>query len=631
MSKIKKVYIWTITPEAWEPWSNTMSYFPFNSQYQFSDTTWNFTPSATSNISITTLNWIECAYNSNINGYATFSKNFSTWGNAHTWSCWVYRTSNSPERQVIASTWQWSWTNAKVMWFHYQNLFFWGWSNDTYDTVEWPLNQRFNFIWTYDWTTSKCYYNGTLVKTKTQTYTASSNNYASLFDQRIQGTGWGQWFLWYIKDLVMENVAWSDNDVTDYYNRSRYNYEDMPKYIEIWPWEEKDNWILFDESDFATSTPSKNSQFHYSWWNGTTYWTNTSYDTTNKRIYANNSHCLAWFILNDSTALVGAKKIKIIWDYAYCYNSNTYSSGVHLMPFNLSMTYSLSVNWETWTTYSPALNTFLTHSTPYSSEFIYDFDTDSWTLKVTNLSNQTETQCTVTWFKQYWDSKVNSWSLELFSMYKDQWSSSYLWDYHIYYVPGWEPAPQGWSVDFTTTSRAALSADWWTYTNEAPWIDSWGFYCSNTSHDKYSSLWYPIDLTGANKIYIKAIINWSSGSWTGWPSFWIFKDTSSSYPYVSWSLSFTNYNGYNGQWMDINSSWTNNTYKTYSTISWLYTLEVTVDFTTSKASYNLGGVYSTEVNIYPSDTFRQCAYIRCEAWHWIYNWVRVRSIEWDIT
>lgn len=207
-----------------KPWVNTVAYFPFDSQYQFNDATWNFTPSSSSGVSITTLNGIECAYNSNANGYATFSKNFSTWNNAFTWSVRVYRTSNSPEWQVISSTWQWRGTNAKVMWFHYKNLFFWGWSNDTYDTIEWPLNQWFNFIWTFDWSTSKCYYNATLVKTKSQTYSASSNNYASLFDQRIQGTSWGKWFFWYMKDLIMEDTVWTQEEITKYVNKMKKQF-----------------------------------------------------------------------------------------------------------------------------------------------------------------------------------------------------------------------------------------------------------------------------------------------------------------------------------------------------------------------------------------------------------------------
>ena len=207
----------------WKPWVNTVAYFPLDSQYQLSDATWNFTPSSSSGVSITTLNWIECAF-TNSNNQVLYSKNFSTWNNAHTWSFWIYRTSNSPEWSVVISTWYGTGTRAKVMWFHYQNLFFWGWNNDTYDTVEWPLNQRFNFIWTFDWSTSKCYYNATLVRTKSQTYSVDSNNSSSLFNQRITNTSWNQQTYWYVKDIIMEDRAWTQEECTKYVNKMKKQF-----------------------------------------------------------------------------------------------------------------------------------------------------------------------------------------------------------------------------------------------------------------------------------------------------------------------------------------------------------------------------------------------------------------------
>ena len=267
---------------------------------------------------------------------------------------------------------------------------------------------------------------------------------AKMYDYKIRDNGWTL-----IRDFVpcyrkSDNVIWLYDLVNDQFYTNAWSWtftkgnDVAPTYVfkekQFYPgwWEPSVDWILFDETDYKNSVPSKNGKFHYVWWGNVSYWTNIWYDTTNWRVYSTSTHSLWATNINANSELVNAKKIKFVCDYLYCYNYNTYLSWTNFFPFTMQMNYNFSASLWDQTTSDPAIGSVVTHSTPYSAEFYYDLDSDSWTLLIKNLNTQAETELAIAWFKYTWDTNLSWWNLG-FSIWMDQGRSSYMWDVHLYY------------------------------------------------------------------------------------------------------------------------------------------------------------------------------------------------------
>ena len=201
---------------------------------------------------------------------------------------------------------------------------------------------------------------------------------------------------------------------------------------------------LYDETNFGSSVWTINSKFKQSWW-GTQYWTYTSYDTGNKRIYASSSHAKAILSFTEAAydEIWQAKKVKIIYDYLYlANNTNQYNSEVSVFLHSwYKSKYSFGENWV-WT-YTLASWTAFNYWIGYKWELVYDLVNDSWTFTLTNLSSNEETIYNVTWCKKYWVKDWTSnalflwarewgWGACLWWHTKDQWSTSYFWDMHVH-------------------------------------------------------------------------------------------------------------------------------------------------------------------------------------------------------
>lgn len=205
-------------------------------------------------------------------------------------------------------------------------------------------------------------------------------------------------------------------------------------------------WVLYDETNFWSSVWSVNSKFKQSWW-GTTYWTATAYDTTNKRIYSNSTHSKAAISFTEAAYddIGNAKKVKIVYDYLYVpNNTNTYSSWVFWFLHaweKKSSWYDIYWSW----TYTLSSWAGFAHSVEYKWELVYDLVNDSWTFIFTNLSNQEKSIYNVSWWKQYWvkgwnnkslflwNREADSWTV-LWWQVRDQWTTSYFWDMHVYVI-----------------------------------------------------------------------------------------------------------------------------------------------------------------------------------------------------
>lgn len=148
--------------------------------------------------------------------------NFSTWNNPLTWIMRCRKEAYNHEWQVVATTGYWWTTRAKSFWFHNDQFWTWWWSNDTYH-CDALLNQRACYIWTFDWSTTKAYLNWVLKNSKSMTYSTDSNNKSWLLAQTVNDST-AQSYKWYIADIIMENRAWTQAEITEYFKKIKWKY-----------------------------------------------------------------------------------------------------------------------------------------------------------------------------------------------------------------------------------------------------------------------------------------------------------------------------------------------------------------------------------------------------------------------
>lgn len=203
------------------------------------------------------------------------------------------------------------------------------------------------------------------------------------------------------------------------------------------------SWILLDETNFKNSSYSKNWYFNPKWWANATSFSATGYDTANWRIYSTGNHSFSSLAFSSSAYNVmgNAKMLKIVYDYLLiANNTNRYGSWIKLPRVLIAKKsswwqYEVRLNLN----YTPVYTSAINWGVEYSWELIYDLEADTWTMTFTNLSDNTQSVVTMSWVKQYWTTSTlfsdtrsaNPW---FWGVYKDQGTTSYCGEMHVYYM-----------------------------------------------------------------------------------------------------------------------------------------------------------------------------------------------------
>ena len=233
---IKKVYKWStqVRPTLWprEPWANTVAYYPLTSATTVNNQVSWGTNLTSSNIVFGIANWVNCATISwNTDDYHNADKllywNITwlpTWASPRTFSRWVYQ-SNAAASLDACYLWQWQTSNNKgillAQWIDANGDIFisqyWS-SSSSASPIIW---QRHHNVLVYDG--SKFVYYVNTVATITWTYTINTwSNKFSIWWATENGA-WSS-FNGSFSDLIIENKAWTSQDVADYYNLTKWNY-----------------------------------------------------------------------------------------------------------------------------------------------------------------------------------------------------------------------------------------------------------------------------------------------------------------------------------------------------------------------------------------------------------------------
>lgn len=218
----KKIYI-RVDQQWWQPWANTVAYYPLASQNTLKDESGNWydlTNSGT--ILYDTYNWVSC-----VKFNQTWSMNVSnvnklpSWNSAFTVSYWIYPNSLSE------SSWEsnafFIGTSSNQRWWLVYALSPIGisvWGTAFQSTTNATLSTWQNIIVTQNWNLFNLYLNWNFLKSWTMALNMSTKT-IRLGGSLNPNT---YWYRWGMSNFIIEDKERTAQEITDYYNLTKWNY-----------------------------------------------------------------------------------------------------------------------------------------------------------------------------------------------------------------------------------------------------------------------------------------------------------------------------------------------------------------------------------------------------------------------
>ena len=232
MPKVNKIYVWDkqVRPYKFNPWVNTLAYYPLSSTTTVNDMSWNNRNLTNTNVTFGTYQWVDCAYFS-WNGCQLRNTSFpdvrsTDW----TVACWSYFVWNG-------STWNgnldeilWRWGgNTWVRFDCYGSTssylkFLLSWCYPEYnlkDVSSWVFTVSTYNATTYD---RKFYVNWQLQWTWSWQMNSNYVNYFTFSNTQDNSSSTSKRWKWWASGLIVENKIWTEQEILNYYNQTKSNY-----------------------------------------------------------------------------------------------------------------------------------------------------------------------------------------------------------------------------------------------------------------------------------------------------------------------------------------------------------------------------------------------------------------------
>ena len=215
----KHYFIYSTDGWGWQPWVNTIAYYPFTSTTTVNDQSWNSNNLTNNGVQFWTYGWVDCA-SFNGSSYMTKAESLFTGSATFTVNLWVNITTFAEFNNNILSIGASNSTNSFIIWISDYTLMLWGRANDanTWYTLSW--NTRLNIVVTHSWGTVKVYVNWNKEYEWSVNYTISNS----------QTTIWGGTqvnkypLIWYESELIVESIARTAQEISDYYDLTKWDY-----------------------------------------------------------------------------------------------------------------------------------------------------------------------------------------------------------------------------------------------------------------------------------------------------------------------------------------------------------------------------------------------------------------------
>ena len=205
-----------------EPWENTVAYYPLKEDFNDASGNNKHLSTYTWNPSIVVKDWVSCAYYN----WSSVSKNTSI-SAPISWRTIMARVNYSTSGQRI----MWVWSNVSSdgdygkSWLQLNTSLAIDDSQATYWTQQTKPNWWFLVCLTQSWSTCSQYINWELKQTLTNmpiNWTSASWIMVVLWSK--SNYNYSEKYTWYISNVIVENKARTDQEVADYFNKTKSGY-----------------------------------------------------------------------------------------------------------------------------------------------------------------------------------------------------------------------------------------------------------------------------------------------------------------------------------------------------------------------------------------------------------------------
>ena len=202
----------------WQPWADTIAYYPLTTASTVNDESWNSHTMSQYWGTFWTYWWVDCLSLSSSNYLSCTISQLPQWNNPITISCWCWINDISWEQWIF-----WYGRNGRhrSFQFAYHTDYFWvrTYQDDcvisSYSSYTWKW---IYITWTSDWSSVKFYINWQLQQT--------ASHSQDMQDTTLYIWKWivNYWMTWYISNCIVENVAWTQQEISDYYDITKAKY-----------------------------------------------------------------------------------------------------------------------------------------------------------------------------------------------------------------------------------------------------------------------------------------------------------------------------------------------------------------------------------------------------------------------
>lgn len=231
-TKVSSVYIWNwdstatkIRPVWWRPWANTVAYYPLTSTSTVNDMSGNeLTLTNNWNAVFWTYDWVDCAY---FNWNASLRQSSLT--TQYIWQTFTFMAWMKVVTECNVWTYNNQWTNRGI-WLVIQNNndkiwgSIWQWGSFLDVVYNTTINNTWYLIWlthNSNWDL-KLYFNGVQVQTGSWAVNEWASNFAiwaAVFKESEIYYSNG-----YVSNVIIEDKERTDQEVSEYYNLTKWNY-----------------------------------------------------------------------------------------------------------------------------------------------------------------------------------------------------------------------------------------------------------------------------------------------------------------------------------------------------------------------------------------------------------------------
>lgn len=209
----------------WQPWVNTIAYYPLTSTTTTSDMSWNWYNLTNNWMVFGTYHWVSCAYKGKHYKATATVTTAPTWNAARTYSFWCYNENTTIDSSDI----EWYIVHGNLS---TNNMVLIGaseggsWKDFISQRGSWKqfwVSLRGQWVYNcvvYNGSTFYWYRNWTLLDT--WTYTINTTWYSFI----IGGNplNWRDVLAWTFSEVILENKARTATEASDYYNNTKSSY-----------------------------------------------------------------------------------------------------------------------------------------------------------------------------------------------------------------------------------------------------------------------------------------------------------------------------------------------------------------------------------------------------------------------